>query len=122
MLANLELTHGAIYSQRALTALIDAGLVRDDAYRLVQENAQRAWDERTPFRALLADALRDTELEVDMGAVFDGRVSDARGRGLRRLETLRAELATAPHRDRRRRLGPGRNGSGQKRARTSSSL
>ena len=67
MRENLELTHGAIYSQRALTALIDAGLVRDDAYRLVQENAQRAWDTRTEFRELLAAAAPD----LDLDAVFD---------------------------------------------------
>ena len=54
MRENLELTHGALFSQRALTALIDSGMTRDDAYRLVQENAQRAWDTRTPFRDLLA--------------------------------------------------------------------
>ncbi len=71
MRENLELTHGAIYSQRALTALIDAGLVRDDAYRLVQENAQRAWDTRTPFRDLLTEALEGTDREIDLDAVFD---------------------------------------------------
>jgi len=71
MRENLELTWGAIYSQRALTALIDAGLVRDDAYRLVQENAQRAWDTRTPFRDLLTEAVAATDVEVDIGAIFD---------------------------------------------------
>jgi adenylosuccinate lyase len=71
MRENLELTHGAIYSQRALTALIDAGMVRDDAYRVVQENAQRAWDTRTPFRELLAAAVADSGVEVDIDAVFD---------------------------------------------------
>jgi adenylosuccinate lyase len=53
MRENLELTHGAIFSQAVLTALVEAGLARDDAYRLVQRNAQRAWDERVPFRGLL---------------------------------------------------------------------
>ena len=48
MLSNLELTHGALFSQRALTALIDDGMTRDDAYRLVQECAQRAWDTGDP--------------------------------------------------------------------------
>ena len=73
MRENLELTHGALYSQRALTALIDAGLVRDDAYMLVQANAQQAWDTRTPFRELLAAALAaDPELpEIDLDSVFD---------------------------------------------------
>ena len=45
MLANLEATHGALYSQRALLALVEAGRSRDEAYRTVQEAAQRAWDE-----------------------------------------------------------------------------
>jgi adenylosuccinate lyase len=53
MRENLELTHGAVFSQGVLSALVEAGLNRDQAYRLVQRNAQRAWDERRSFRALL---------------------------------------------------------------------
>jgi adenylosuccinate lyase len=64
---NVELTHGALFSQRALTALVDSGMSRDDAYRVVQENAQRAWDTGTHFRDLLAKAAPDLDLE----AVFD---------------------------------------------------
>ena len=45
MRENLELTHGAVHSQRALTALVESGMDRDAAYRIVQESAQRAWDE-----------------------------------------------------------------------------
>jgi adenylosuccinate lyase len=67
MLANLEATHGALYSQRALLALVEAGRSRDEAYRLVQENAQRAWDEGIPFRELLAQAAP----ELDLDAIFD---------------------------------------------------
>ena len=67
MLANLEATHGALYSQRALLALVEAGRTRDEAYRIVQENAQRAWDTGTHFRELLAAAAPDLDLE----AVFD---------------------------------------------------
>ena len=90
MRENLELTWGAIYSQRALTALVDAGLDRDDAYRLVQENAQRAWDERTPFRGLLADALAGSGHEVDLDAVFDpGAYLTHTGAVFERLEALR---------------------------------
>ncbi len=64
MSENLELTYGALYSQRALTALVESGMSRDDAYRLVQEAAQKAWDERTPFRDLLAVAAPDLDLDV----------------------------------------------------------
>ena len=57
MRANVELTHGALFSQAVLTALIESGMTRDDAYRVVQRNAQRAWEEQRPFRALVeADA------------------------------------------------------------------
>ena len=67
MQENLELTHGALFSQRALTALVESGMTRDDAYRVVQENAQRAWDTGTEFRDLLAEAAPD----LDLDAVFD---------------------------------------------------
>jgi adenylosuccinate lyase len=67
MRENLNATHGALYSQRALLALVEAGRSRDDAYRTVQEAAQRAWDEGTEFRELLAEAAP----ELDLDAVFD---------------------------------------------------
>ena len=44
MRANLELTHGALFSQRVLLALVEAGSPRDEAYQVVKELAQRAWD------------------------------------------------------------------------------
>jgi adenylosuccinate lyase len=67
MRENLELTHGALYSQRALLALVEAGRSRDDAYRIVQESAQRAWDTGTPFRELLAEAAPG----LDLDSIFD---------------------------------------------------
>jgi adenylosuccinate lyase len=67
MRANLDLTHGALYSQRALLALVEAGRSRDEAYRIVQEGAQRAWGEEIEFRELLAEAAPD----LDLDAIFD---------------------------------------------------
>jgi adenylosuccinate lyase len=67
MRENLDLTHGALFSQRALTALVESGLSRDEAYRVVQENAQRAWDTGTEFRDLLGQAAPD----LDLDAIFD---------------------------------------------------
>jgi adenylosuccinate lyase len=67
MSENLELTHGALFSQRALTALVEAGRSRDEAYRLVQESAQRAWDEGIDFRELIGKAAP----ELDLDAIFD---------------------------------------------------
>jgi len=69
MMENLELTYGALFSQRVLTALVETGLSRDDAYRIVQKYAQQAWNERTPFRELLADVPEAQGLDFD--AVFD---------------------------------------------------
>jgi adenylosuccinate lyase len=66
MLANLELTHGALFSQRVLLALVESGMQRDDAYRIVQEDAQRAWDTGTQLRELLAER----ELGLDLDAIF----------------------------------------------------
>jgi adenylosuccinate lyase len=63
MRANLELTHGALFSQRVLLALVASGMQRDEAYRIVQEDAQRAWDTGTPLRDLLAR--RDLGLDLD---------------------------------------------------------
>jgi adenylosuccinate lyase len=67
MRENLDLTHGALFSQRVLLALVAGGMERDEAYRIVQEDAQRAWDERTPLRDLLA--ARDLGLDLD--EIFD---------------------------------------------------
>jgi adenylosuccinate lyase len=69
MLRNLDATHGALYSQRALLALVESGRSRDDAYRIVQASAQRAFDEEVPFRDLLAEAAP----ELDLDAIFDPR-------------------------------------------------
>lgn len=51
-----------------LLALVEGGMSRDEAYRGVQEAAQRAWDERTPLRELLEAR---PELGLDLDAVFD---------------------------------------------------
>jgi adenylosuccinate lyase len=54
MAANIERSFGLIYSQRVLLELVRGGLVREDAYLLVQRNAMRAWEEKRPFKDLLA--------------------------------------------------------------------
>jgi adenylosuccinate lyase len=69
MRENLELTSGALFSQRVLLALVGAGATRDDAYRVVQRLAQRALDERIPLRELLADDSAGEGLDLD--AIFD---------------------------------------------------
>ena len=72
MRENLDLTSGALFSQRLLLALIEqAGMIRDDAYRIVQRAAQQAWDTRTPLRELIAAEPAAAGLDLD--AIFDER-------------------------------------------------
>ena len=54
MQANLDRTGGLFFSQQVLLALTDAGLIRDQAYRIVQRNAMRVWQEGLDFKTLLA--------------------------------------------------------------------
>lgn len=73
MIANMESTHGLVFSQRVLLALVERGMSREDAYKLVQRHAMRSWDEGADFRELLrgdpgvASRLPPAELE----ALFD---------------------------------------------------
>ncbi len=67
MRQNLEATHGALFSQRVLLALVAGGMGRDEAYRIVQRLAQRAWDEGTPLRGLV----EAEHPELDAAAIFD---------------------------------------------------
>ncbi len=69
MRENLELTYGALFSQRVLLALVEHGFNRDDAYRIVQRLAQQALDQRVPLRQLLASDPAGESLDLD--AIFD---------------------------------------------------
>jgi adenylosuccinate lyase len=87
MRANLEMTHGALFSQRVLLALVEAGSSRDGAYRVVQELAQRAWDEGIQLRELLAADERAAGLDLD--AIFDySHYTRYAGEILARLESI----------------------------------
>jgi adenylosuccinate lyase len=70
MLENLEASHDLYFSQSVLLALVEAGVPRDEAYRLVQAHAMRAWEERVGFRELVAS---DPEIasRIDLDTVFD---------------------------------------------------
>jgi adenylosuccinate lyase len=70
MRENVDASHRLYFSQRLLLALVEAGLTRDDAYRLVQRHAMRAWDEGLDFPELVC---ADAEIagRVDLDAVLD---------------------------------------------------
>jgi len=55
MRENLEASYGLPFSQRVLLALIEKGMNRQEAYKIVQSDAMRAWEQRTPYLELLAE-------------------------------------------------------------------
>ncbi|MGH9178823.1 MAG: adenylosuccinate lyase [Acidimicrobiales bacterium] len=84
MLENLERSHGLVFSQPVLLALVEAGLTRDEAYRIVQRNAMAAWEQGKSFRTLLegdpevtlpAEAL-DEAFDLARAVRHAGRVFD----------------------------------------------
>ncbi len=85
MRANLESSHGLVFSQPVLLALVQGGLGRDEAYRIVQDNAAGAWREQRSFRDLLdADPrvvvkseLLDEAFDLQRSLRHSGAVFDA---------------------------------------------
>ncbi len=55
MMANLESTLGLVFSGQLLLDLVESGISREDAYRLVQSHAMRAWKENLDFRELIVN-------------------------------------------------------------------
>src|ERR671911_1864982 len=91
MRENLDAGHRLYFSQRLLLALVESGLSRDEAYRLVQRPAMRAWDEGLDFPELVR---ADGEIagRVDLEAVFDlGPYTRHVGVVFDRLRALREE-------------------------------
>ncbi len=89
MMQNLASTNGLIFSQAVLLALVESGLTRDEAYRIVQRNAMAAWDGKGQLEDLLA-ADPDVDLEADrLGECFSlERVNRTAAVVFDRLESL----------------------------------
>ena len=75
MMENLEKMGGLVFSQRVLLALTQAGISREDAYRIVQRNAMQVWETKgktTLFEFLSKDKdVTDKISEGDIKAIFD---------------------------------------------------
>ncbi len=73
MKENMEASYGLVFSQRVMLALIDKGMTRQDAYKVVQANAMKSWEARTPYLDFLLDDERVTsKLSRDeLAALFD---------------------------------------------------
>lgn len=83
---NLWSSYGLVFSQPVLLALVASGTTRDDAYRIVQRNAMRAWEEQTDFRTLI-ESDPDVTLATDaLDEAFDLE------RSLRHLDHVAAAL------------------------------
>jgi adenylosuccinate lyase len=89
MRANLNIGGGLVYSQGVLLALVERGMPRDDAYRIVQAAAAAAWDEGKDFKGELQDEPDVARLlsAEDLGALFDP------GRYLQNLDVVFDRLA-----------------------------
>lgn len=70
---NLQKTHGLIHSQQVLLALIKGGITREAAYKIVQDNAMKAWEtEQDLKQLLLADPRVTAQLKPsDLDIAFD---------------------------------------------------
>jgi adenylosuccinate lyase len=86
MRQNLWSSHGLVFSQPVLLALVAAGLTRDEAYRIVQRNAMTAWETSTDFRTSLE---ADQEMTLDKAALDEAFDLE---RSLRHLDLVAEEL------------------------------
>jgi adenylosuccinate lyase len=71
MVDNLSSSFGVVFSQPVLLALVDSGLSRDDAYRIVQEDAALAWNQRQQLRNVLENDKRVTLSSKQLDDAFD---------------------------------------------------
>ena len=96
MWRNVESSRGLVFSQRVLLALVDKGMSREDAYKVVQRNAMRSWDFGEDFRDLMrADLEAQTSLKLDeLEELFDyGYYTRHVDYTFRRIGLLREEVA-----------------------------
>lgn len=70
---NLNRLHGLIFSQRIMLALVDKGLTREQAYKIVQSNAMKVWETEADFKTLLeADAaVMEKMTAAELESLFD---------------------------------------------------
>ena len=73
MKENMEASYGLVFSQRVMLALIDKGMTRQDAYKVVQANAMKSWEARTPYLDFLLDDehIRSKLSRDELASLFD---------------------------------------------------
>ena len=72
MLSNMELTRGLLFSQKTMLLLVEKGMARENAYKIVQENSMNTWDKDQDFRNLIKTDQRVTRLvsEEELNELF----------------------------------------------------
>ncbi len=91
MKENLWSSHGLVFSQSVLLKLVDKGLSREEAYRVVQTSAMKAWQDSTSFKELLEadETVRATLTDEELDSCFDEtRYLENTGAVFARLEEL----------------------------------
>jgi adenylosuccinate lyase len=88
MLRNLESTGGLVFSGQLLLDLAEAGMLREDAYRVVQRNAMRAWNEELSFRDLV---MKDKDITSHVSRAQIDRAFDLQ-RQLRNVDKIFARV------------------------------
>jgi adenylosuccinate lyase len=88
MMANLESTHGLVFSGQLLLDLVESGVSREDAYRLVQTHAMRAWKENKDFHELIVN---DPEIRGKVPRAKIERAFDL-GRQLKNIDKIFARV------------------------------
>ena len=89
MLANIDATNGLIFSQSVLLALVEKGMSRDDAYRIVQRSAMKAWGGEGPLKDLLAADDEVSLSQEELEGCFDlGRIKETAGPVFERLDQM----------------------------------
>jgi len=73
MKRNIELTNGLIFSQRVLFALIEKGFSREDAYKVIQENAMEVWNKGGNFKKKIESDKRLSNVfsKKELNSIFD---------------------------------------------------
>ncbi len=73
MMKNLNLTNGLIFSQEVLLSLIQKGITREKAYKLVQKNAMQVWEQKIDFKELIKKDNDISKLlsESEIDSLFD---------------------------------------------------
>ena len=91
MKRNLDSTRGLVFSQAVLLALVDQGMIRDDAYRVVQEASKRSWEKGTSLRdEILADPLVKVPVAVIDRAFDVQRAIDGAQLTVNALDTIQS--------------------------------